>query len=147
MICELTHRQSVYDSVLAASHNKTLHGIWLFFRWGSNPRCLVYNDCNWPNSQIPECTSYTSHNTPFRTEICTFLFWMEHFGIWNRCILGFVKLVYCFAPILTFGHTIYIVWYSGEEFSIQFLPLFLSLHITQIFPSFSHNANLLWNNL
>ena len=23
----------------------------------------------------------------------TFLFWMEHFGIWNRCILGFVKLV------------------------------------------------------
>ena len=51
---------------------------------------------NWPNSQIPECTCSIFHNAPFRTEICTFLFWMEHCGIsWNRCILGFVKLVYC----------------------------------------------------
>ena len=25
--------------------------------------------------------------------MCTFLFWMGHCGIWNRCILGFVKLV------------------------------------------------------
>ena len=50
---------------------------------------------NWPNSQIPECTCSISHNAPFRTEKCTFLFWMEHCGIWDRCILGFVKLVYC----------------------------------------------------
>ena len=34
-------------------------------------------------------------HSPFRTEMCTFLFWMEHCGIWTRCILGFVKLVYC----------------------------------------------------
>ena len=26
--------------------------------------------------------------------MCTSLFWMLHYGIWNRCILGFVKLVY-----------------------------------------------------
>ena len=49
---------------------------------------------NWPNSQIPECTCSISQNAPFRTEMCTFLFWMEHCGIWNRCILEFVKLVY-----------------------------------------------------
>ena len=48
---------------------------------------------NVPNSQIPECTCSISQNAPFRTEMCTFLFWMEHSGIWNRCILGFVKLV------------------------------------------------------
>ena len=35
-----------------------------------------------------------SHNAPFRTEMCTFLFWMEQCGLWNRCILGFVKLLY-----------------------------------------------------
>ena len=29
-----------------------------------------------------------------KTKMCTFLFWMEHCGIWNRCILGFGKLVY-----------------------------------------------------
>ena len=36
-----------------------------------------------------------SPNTPFRTEIYTFLFWMVHWGIWDKCIGGFVNLVYC----------------------------------------------------
>ena len=27
--------------------------------------------------------------------MCTFLFWMENCGIWNRSILEFVKLVHC----------------------------------------------------
>ena len=48
---------------------------------------------NWQISQIPECTCFISQNAPFRTEMCTFLFWMEHYGIWNRCILGFVNWV------------------------------------------------------
>ena len=46
------------------------------------------------NSQIPQCTFFISHNAPFKTEMCIFLFWMVHCGIWNRCIAGFVKLVY-----------------------------------------------------
>ena len=41
-----------------------------------------------PNSQIPQCTCPTSHNAPFRTEMCAFLFWMVHCGIWDRCIVG-----------------------------------------------------------
>ena len=49
----------------------------------------------WPNSQIPQYTCSISHNAPFRTEMCTFLFWMVHCGIWNRCIVGFVRLVSC----------------------------------------------------
>ena len=48
---------------------------------------------NSPNSQIPECTCSISHNALFRTEMSTFLFWMEYSGMWNWCILGFVKLV------------------------------------------------------
>ena len=51
-------------------------------------------DLDLPTSQISECTCSISHSAPFRTEMCTFLFWMEHCGIWNRCILGFVELVY-----------------------------------------------------
>ena len=54
--------------------------------------CL-YPCSKWPNSKIPECICTISHNALFRTEMCTFLFWMEHCGIWNR-FLGFVKLVY-----------------------------------------------------
>ena len=46
--------------------------------------------CNWPNSQIPECTHSISHNVPF---------WMEHCGVWNRCFLGFVKLDYQIIPL------------------------------------------------
>ena len=49
----------------------------------------------WPNSQIPRCTCSISHNATFRTEMYTFLFWMVHCGIWNWCIVGFVRLVYC----------------------------------------------------
>ena len=41
---------------------------------------------NFPN---PRCTCFMSHNAQFRTEMYTFLFWMKHSGIWNRCILGF----------------------------------------------------------
>ena len=39
--------------------------------------------CNRPISQIPQCTSPISHNALFRTEMCTFLFWMMHCGISN----------------------------------------------------------------
>ena len=53
---------------------------------------------NWPNSQIPQCTCSISHIAPFRTEMCTFLFWMMQYGIWNRCIVGFVRLVYWSIP-------------------------------------------------
>ena len=48
----------------------------------------------WPISQIPQSTPSVSHNTPFRTEMNTFLFWMVYFGIWDRCIVGFVKLIF-----------------------------------------------------
>ena len=50
---------------------------------------------NWNNSHISEGTCSVSHNAPFKTEMYTFLFWMEYCGILNRCIMGFVKLVYC----------------------------------------------------
>ena len=41
--------------------------------------------------------------------MCTFLFWMEHCGILNRCILGFVKLVHYpvvlfVSPLAVFRH-------------------------------------------
>ena len=68
--------------------------------WWNNLLLMVPN---WPDSQIPECTSSISHNAPFRTEMCTFLFWMEHCGIGNRCIMGFVKLLYCYEVIAMVG--------------------------------------------
>ena len=36
---------------------------------------------HWPISLIPQCNCPISHNTPFKTEICTFLIWMVHCGI------------------------------------------------------------------
>ena len=46
-----------------------------------------------PILQIPQCTCPISHNTPFRTEMSTFLFWMVYYGIWDKCIVGLVRLV------------------------------------------------------
>ena len=53
---------------------------------------VVFNDkisCNRLISQILIGTCSISHNARFRTEMCTFLFWIEHCGIWDSWILGF----------------------------------------------------------
>ena len=63
---------------------KTTHTYWRMIT-------LACYFINRPFSQIPECTCSISHNAPFRTEMCTFLFWKEPCGIWNRCIQGFVS--------------------------------------------------------
>ena len=57
---------------------------------------LSHGHGNWLNLQISKWTCSIPHNVPFRTEMCIFLFWIEPFGICKRCILGFVKLIYCF---------------------------------------------------
>ena len=49
---------------------------------------------NVPYSQIEQYACSISKNAPVRTEMCIVLFWMEHFEIWNRGILGFLKLFY-----------------------------------------------------
>ena len=38
--------------------------------------------------QIPQCTWPISHNAPFRTEMCTSLFWMVHCRIWTSALCG-----------------------------------------------------------
>ena len=52
---------------------------------------------NRPISQILQCTCPTSHNAPFRTEMCTSLFWMVHCGRRDKYIVGSVRLV-CTTP-------------------------------------------------
>ena len=49
---------------------------------------------NKPNLQTPQHICPKSHNAIFRAEMCIFLFCMVHCGIWDRCIVGFVTLVY-----------------------------------------------------
>ena len=50
---------------------------------------------NWSISQIPQCISSISHNAPFcnwNVHMCAhFCYKMEHFGIFNWCIVGFVR--------------------------------------------------------
>ena len=38
----------------------------------------------------------TSRGAPFRTETGTFLFWAVHWGMSDRYIVGFARLVYCY---------------------------------------------------
>ena len=48
----------------------------------------------WAASVDFQCTSSISHNVPFRREICTLLFSMLHCKVWNRCVVGVVRLFY-----------------------------------------------------
>ena len=59
-------------------------------------------DLNTRIVQIPQCTCPISHNAPFRTEMCTFLFWIVYCGKWDRCIVGFVRLVYCIDTLYSY---------------------------------------------
>ena len=76
------------------------HSLWLYcFCF-----CLSYS--YWPNSQIPECTCSMSHNAPFGTEMFTFQFWMVYSGMWNRCVMGFVRLVHCLSISMSIRPTV-----------------------------------------
>ena len=66
--------------------------LWSLWSFG---KMNVYNSFvlmigNWPNSQIPQRTCPKYHNASFRTEICSFLFWMLYFGIeyWAAALWG-----------------------------------------------------------
>ena len=76
-----------------------------------------------PISQIPECTCSISHNAPFRTEMCILLFWLEHCGIWNRWIMGFVNYVNCTA----WNHYSEITWASWFKSLAYFFNSFFRL--------------------
>ena len=52
---------------------------------------------NRTNSQIPQCTCPISHNASFRTEMCTIMFWMVHWGLRDWWIVRFVRLVWLFS--------------------------------------------------
>ena len=55
----------------------------------------------WTNHTNPKMHLSITHNAPFRTEMCTFLFWMVHYGIWNRCVVGVVNYLDCDNPSMT----------------------------------------------
>ena len=74
LVCKFSGNDIIVDSAM------TSHLIVLYM-WFSNIPIL----------QIPECTHSISQNAPFRTEMCIFLFWIEHSGIWNWCILGLMN--------------------------------------------------------
>ena len=75
LVCGLIMLSSIFFEIFTTDTSQFTHG-------GHRYDMLI--------DQFPK-----SHNAPFRTEICICLFWMEHCGIWNRCILGFVNQINC----------------------------------------------------
>ena len=101
---------------------------------------------NWPNSQIPQCTCPISHNAPFRTEMYTFLFWMVHCGISNRCTVGFMILVYC-------NRCKYIYIFSRKDYHVmvvtimQYVSGWIFLHYETAVTMFYHAMMLCWSGI
>ena len=50
----------------------------------------------WQPAVTPVMAWETSRGAPFRTEMGTFLFWAVHWGMSDRYIVGFARLVYCY---------------------------------------------------
>ena len=95
--------ENIYTEYIVASRpgdwfdisNENMHTI-LLFRLFSRRCITVLSGFHWPNLQISLCTCPISHNAPSRTEMCIFLLWVEHCGIWDRYIVRHVRLVYWF---------------------------------------------------
>ena len=60
-------------------------------KWYIYGKYFSYNRQPIDQSHNTQYTCSISHNTTFRTE----MFRMMHWGIWNRWIVGSVRLVYC----------------------------------------------------
>ena len=94
-----------------------------FFRFHRFPPLVIilHMVSRYPTKRLTHlhCTCPLSHYVPFRTEMCTFLFWMVHCGIWDRYIVGFVSMVYClfFSLMLPHGAIMTLV-IIGSEFDL-----------------------------
>ena len=85
-----THRLMLAAKLV--SNVEMAHYVWPMHWVCSCMPCRVTLDRvygNRPISQIPQCICSISHNAPSWAEICTFLLWMVHCGIWCRYIAGF----------------------------------------------------------
>ena len=84
--------------------------------------------------KIPEFTCPISHNAPFRTEMCTFLFWMVHLGcgtgaLWDLSIWSIVmsawantSLFYAIlntCQMLSYFHMYIQVWIQTPAYTIS----------------------------
>ena len=78
-------------------------------------------------SQIPQCTCPISHNTPFRTDMSTFLFWTVHCGIVNL-----VNWVYV--------HCIQTLNWLGDIFHVNSLSIVARLNL--LITSYKLNENI-----
>ena len=128
-------------------HSDVLRSIWCPFHTIPFPHC--WNTKNLSNnngqtSQISECTRSISHNAPLKTEMCTFLVWMEHCGIWNRCILGFVNKVistkYLGIPLFHRRSHDYL---SGDDFCWDLFPGHHIVTLSVMACTYLFNGNLL----
>ena len=81
--------------------------------------------------QIPQCTWPISHNTPFRIEMCIFLFWMVYYGLCYMCILGFVRVVFskfdddCRWYVLTKYDAIIIAFHKSNPYNCLCVKMLL----------------------
>ena len=71
-----SHTVSVPNPTIHHSEQKCITNSTLYL--SQTPQCTIQNR---NVLQIPHCICPTPHNTPFRTEMCTFLFWMVLCGI------------------------------------------------------------------
>ena len=67
-----------------------------------------------PSLQIPQFAFHISRNIPFRTEICTFLFWNVLCGIWERYHYYDV-IMSTMAYQITRLASVYLTIYSGAD--------------------------------
>ena len=140
VLCGQLHRADLFSNKQATgscikNHNgtssyiKTLKSEWKLYQ--RNRKTILIYEVNRPISQIPECICAISHNAPFcnrNVHMCAhFSYKMMHCGIWHRCILGFVRWVYCMS--------VHDLVTSGTRASTSGYWLLVRLSVQQFWPT------------
>ena len=95
--------------------------------------------CNRPISQIPRYTCPISHDAPFRTEMCTFMFWMVHSRIWAGvlCGLWMLSIILVLPDCCQFRDSRWMCKNAGEIWYF----IFNHIHQSTIFETLTYVAN------
>ena len=94
--------------------SKTQNSVTIYLGFGSTicptdiseTRSVIFTQVrpNNPVAQILQCTSPISHNAPFcdrNVHMCAhFCYKMVHYGIFMKCIMGFIRWIYCSKPVI-----------------------------------------------
>ena len=128
LVQECSISSALAMEILQSCIKPSIYSLYNYMVWSKH--------VNWPNSQIPQCTttSAISHNAPFGTEMCSFLLWVVPYGsgaLWDLYdwSISDVFRKFCVVnKISTCLFELYGIFFWGQNMQKELTTRSISLH-------------------